>query len=104
MRFIKGDNLKEAIKRFHDASEPASDPAGERGFKDIPHLKRDPDLKTLHDRVDYKGLFIDPKARVIIVGHTRYKAAQKLGLEKVPVHVARGVPDCRQSNGQSLSI
>ena len=25
---------------------------------------------------------------VIIVGHTRYKAAQKLGLEKVPVHVA----------------
>ncbi|GIW56298.1 MAG: methyltransferase [Nitrospiraceae bacterium] len=26
---------------------------------------------------------------VIIVGHTRYKAALKLGLEKVPVHVAR---------------
>lgn len=25
---------------------------------------------------------------VIIVGHTRYKAAQKLGLEQVPVHVA----------------
>jgi hypothetical protein len=25
---------------------------------------------------------------VIIVGHTRWKAAQKLGLEKVPVHVA----------------
>jgi hypothetical protein len=25
---------------------------------------------------------------VIVVGHTRYKAAQKLGLEKVPVHVA----------------
>lgn len=25
---------------------------------------------------------------VIIVGHTRYKAAQKLGLKKVPVHVA----------------
>ena len=25
---------------------------------------------------------------VIIVGHTRYKAAQKLGLAKVPVHVA----------------
>jgi len=24
---------------------------------------------------------------VIVVGHTRYKAAQKLGLEKVPVHV-----------------
>ena len=28
---------------------------------------------------------------VIIVGHTRYKAAQKLDLEKVPVHVARGL-------------
>jgi len=27
-------------------------------------------------------------AGVIIVGHTRWKAAQKLGLEKVPVHVA----------------
>src|ERR1700704_4593892 len=25
---------------------------------------------------------------VIIVGHTRWKAAQQLGLEKVPVHVA----------------
>jgi len=25
---------------------------------------------------------------VIIVGHTRYKAAQKVGLEEVPVHVA----------------
>src|SRR3990172_6024385 len=25
---------------------------------------------------------------VIIVGHTRWKAAQKLGLEKVPIHVA----------------
>jgi DNA modification methylase len=28
---------------------------------------------------------------VIIVGHTRYKAALKLGLQKVPVHVARGL-------------
>ena len=28
---------------------------------------------------------------VIIVGHTRYKAAQKLGLETVPVHVATGL-------------
>ena len=31
---------------------------------------------------------------VIIVGHTRYKAAQKLGMDKVPVHVATGLsPD-----------
>ena len=28
---------------------------------------------------------------VIIAGHTRFKAAQKLGLDKVPVHVARGL-------------
>jgi DNA modification methylase len=28
---------------------------------------------------------------VIIVGHTRYKAALRLGLKKVPVHVARGL-------------
>jgi DNA modification methylase len=28
---------------------------------------------------------------VIIVGHTRYKAALKLGMETVPVHVARGL-------------
>src|SRR5215469_10137050 len=28
---------------------------------------------------------------VIIVGHTRYKAAVKLGLEEVPVHVALGL-------------
>src|SRR3979411_1221678 len=28
---------------------------------------------------------------VIIVGHTRYKAALKLGLETVPVHVAVGL-------------
>ena len=26
---------------------------------------------------------------VIICGHTRFKAAQKLGLEKLPVHVAK---------------
>lgn len=28
---------------------------------------------------------------VIVAGHTRYKAAQKLGLEMVPVHVAQGL-------------
>jgi site-specific DNA-methyltransferase (adenine-specific) len=28
---------------------------------------------------------------VIIVGETRYKAAKKLGMTKVPVHVARGL-------------
>src|ERR1700747_2745779 len=28
---------------------------------------------------------------IIVVGHTRYKAALKLGLKKVPVHVATGL-------------
>src|SRR5207244_12636247 len=28
---------------------------------------------------------------VIVAGHTRYKAALKLGLETVPVHVAKGI-------------
>ena len=31
------------------------------------------------------------EAGVIIVGHTRYKAALKLGMTEVPVHVARGL-------------
>src|SRR5271165_5228942 len=31
------------------------------------------------------------EAGVIIVGHTRYKAALKLGLEMVPIHVATGL-------------
>jgi ParB-like chromosome segregation protein Spo0J len=35
-------------------------------------------------------IVIDEKG-VIVVGHTRYKAALKLGLETVPVHVAKGL-------------
>jgi hypothetical protein len=46
---------------------------------------------------------------VIIVGHTRYKAAQKLGLESVPVHVARGLTPAqakayRIADNQTASI
>jgi len=33
-------------------------------------------------------IVVDPEG-VIVCGHTRWKAAQRLGLEKVPVHVAR---------------
>ncbi|MBI3467503.1 MAG: ParB N-terminal domain-containing protein [Planctomycetes bacterium] len=32
---------------------------------------------------------------VIVVGHTRYKAARKLGLKRVPVHVASGLTPAR---------
>lgn len=35
-------------------------------------------------------IVVDPEG-VIIVGHTRWKAAQKLGLIEVPVHVAEGL-------------
>jgi ParB-like nuclease domain len=35
------------------------------------------------------------EAGVIIVGHTRYKAALKLGLTEVPVHVAVGLSPAR---------
>ena len=35
-------------------------------------------------------LVLDPEG-VIVVGSTRYKAALKLGLETVPVHVAEGL-------------
>ncbi|MGH2271899.1 DNA modification methylase [Anaerohalosphaeraceae bacterium U12dextr] len=35
------------------------------------------------------------KDGIIIVGHTRYKAAVKLGLEKVPVHVAKDLTDAQ---------
>ena len=32
---------------------------------------------------------------VIVVGHTRFKAAQQLGLETVPVHVAKGLTEAQ---------
>ncbi len=46
---------------------------------------------------------------VIIVGHTRFKAAQKLGLTEVPVHVARGLTPAqarayRIADNQTASI
>jgi len=39
---------------------------------------------------------------VIIVGHTRYKAALKLGMKKVPVHVAKGLTPV-QARGYRLA-
>src|SRR5205085_1223670 len=32
---------------------------------------------------------------VIIVGHTRYRAALKLGLKKIPIHVAKDLSDAQ---------
>jgi DNA modification methylase len=39
-------------------------------------------------------IVVDPQG-VIIVGHTRHKAAVKLGLESVPVHVAEGLTEAQ---------
>jgi ParB-like chromosome segregation protein Spo0J len=39
----------------------------------------------------FRQLIVVDEGGVIIVGHTRYKAALKLGLAEVPVHVAAGL-------------
>jgi len=40
-------------------------------------------------RFGWRAPIVCDEAMVIVCGHTRYKAAQKLGLKQVPVHVAR---------------
>ncbi|MBI2191981.1 MAG: ParB N-terminal domain-containing protein [Planctomycetes bacterium] len=40
----------------------------------------------------FRQPFVVDEAGVIIVGHTRWKAAKTLGLAEVPVHVAAGLP------------
>jgi len=40
-------------------------------------------------RFGFRQPIVVDEAGVIVCGHTRWKAAQKLGLENVPVHVAR---------------
>ena len=41
------------------------------------------------DEFGFRQPIVVDKAGVIVVGHVRYKAAEKLGLKQVPVHVAR---------------
>jgi hypothetical protein len=61
--------------------------------------------KLAEERVDSRFGFRQPivvdEHGVIIVGHTRYKAALKLGRETVPVHVAVG-PHAGPGEGQPL--
>lgn len=47
-------------------------------------------MKSIQEFGFRQPLVVDDDG-VIIVGHTRYKAAMKLGLDKVPVHVATGL-------------
>ena len=42
-------------------------------------------------RFGFRQPIVVDEAGVIIAGHTRYLAALKLGLKKVPVHVAAGL-------------
>lgn len=44
----------------------------------------------------FRQPIVTDEDQVIIVGHTRYKAALKLGLDKVPVHVAEGLSDAQK--------
>ena len=52
----------------------------------------------------FRQCIVVDEAMTIICGHTRWKAAKKLGMTKVPVHVAKGLspeqakaypPSCR---------
>ncbi|MCX5671558.1 MAG: ParB N-terminal domain-containing protein [Planctomycetota bacterium] len=67
-----------------------------RGIETIRPYEQNPQLndqaveavaKSLQEFGFRQPIVVDPEG-VIIVGHTRWKAAQKLGLKQVPVHVA----------------
>lgn len=45
------------------------------------------------ERFGFRQPIVVSTDEVIIVGHTRWKAAKKLGLKEVPVHVAQGLTD-----------
>ena len=45
---------------------------------------------SIHEFGFRQPIVVDEQG-VIIVGHTRFKAALKLGMETVPVHVAKGL-------------
>lgn len=57
----------------------------------IPDSAVDLVAKSLQEFNWQQPIVVD-EAGVVVVGHTRLKAAQKLGLKVVPVHVMRGVP------------
>jgi len=57
----------------------------------IPESAVDLVAKSLREFGWRQPIVVDEQG-VIVVGHTRLKAAVKLGLKSVPVHVMRGVP------------
>ncbi len=58
-----------------------------RPYDDNPRLNDDGVAASLREFGFRQPIVVD-KEGVIVVGHTRWKAAQQLGLEQVPVHVA----------------
>ena len=71
-------------------------------LKDLIPYANNPRKKQAIDKVassikefGWQQPIVVDEANVIIVGHTRYQAAQKLGLEKAPVQVAKGLTDAQ---------
>ncbi len=64
-----------------------------RPYEKNPRKNRDA-VKTVADSIREFGFrqpIVVDEAGVIIVGHTRYEAAKRLGLDTAPVHVAEGL-------------
>jgi DNA modification methylase len=71
-------------------------------LKDLIPYANNPRKKQAIDKVassikefGWQQPIVVDEANVIIVGHTRYQAAQKLGLKKAPVQVAKGLTDAQ---------
>ncbi len=71
-------------------------------LKDLIPYANNPRKKQAIDKVassikefGWQQPIVVDEANVIIVGHTRYEAAQKLGLDKAPVQVAKGLTDAQ---------
>jgi ParB-like chromosome segregation protein Spo0J len=64
-----------------------------RPFENNPRIN-DPAVEAVASSIREFGfrqpIVVDEQG-IIVVGHTRYKAALRLGLEQVPVHVAIGL-------------
>jgi DNA modification methylase len=71
-------------------------------LKDLIPYANNPRKKQAIDKVassikefGWQQPIVVDESNVIIVGHTRYQAAQKLGLDKAPVQVAKGLTDAQ---------
>src|SRR5437762_11892201 len=72
-----------------------------RNPRQIPQIAIDKVAASIQEFGFRQPIVVDEKA-VIIVGHVRLLAAQKLGLTEVPVHVATGLT-AAQANAYRLA-